>query len=68
MKTDMNNEYVALTVRDNFFYAMRRKGQTLAYRLFGSKLMARVYYRIVMKKKLDLYNPQTFTEKINWYK
>ena len=68
MRNNVNNEYVAVTVRDNFSYALRRKGQTFAYRLFGSKLMARVYYRIVMKKKLDLYNPQTFTEKINWYK
>ena len=27
-----NNEYVAITVRDNFSYALRRKGQTFAYR------------------------------------
>ena len=62
------NEYVAVTVRDNFSYSMRRKGQCLSYKLFGPKFMAKVYYRIVMKEKLDLDNPKTFTEKISWYK
>jgi len=63
-----NNEYVAVTVRDNLGYTLRRQGQMLAYRLFGPKFMAQVYYRIVMKKKLDLHHPKTLTEKINWYK
>lgn len=64
----MENEYVSITVRDNFSYTLRRRGQVLAYRLFGPKFMAKVYYRLVMKQKLDLKNPKTFTEKINWYK
>ncbi len=64
----ISNEYVAVTVRDNLSYAIRRKGQTFAYRLFGAKFMAKVYYRIVMKEKLNLRQPKTFTEKINWYK
>lgn len=64
----VNNEYVAVTVRNNFLYNIRRKGQTMAYRLLGAKFMAKLYYRLVMKEKLNLCHPKTFTEKINWYK
>ena len=64
----IDNEYVAVTVRDNFSYRVRRHGQKLAYQLFGPKFMAKVYYRIVMKQKLHLNDPKTFTEKICWYK
>lgn len=63
-----SNEYIAVTVRDGFSYSVRRKGQCLAYKLLGPKRMAKVYYRIVMKEKLDLDHPKSFTEKINWYK
>lgn len=63
-----SNANIAVTVRDSFGYSVRRKGQCLAYKLFGPKMMAKVYYRIVMKEKLDLNNPTTFTEKISWYK
>lgn len=65
MKT---NEHVAITVRSNVSYRIRRYGQVMAYRLLGPTIMARVYYRIMMKEKLDLNNPKTFTAKINWYK
>lgn len=64
----INNEYVAVTVRDNLGYRVRRRGQVLAYQIFGPVWMAKIYYRIVMKEKLNLRNPQTFTEKICWYK
>lgn len=64
----INNEYVAVTVRDNLSYRIRRQGQVLAYKLLGPVLMAKVYYRIVMKEKLNLKKPQKFTEKICWYK
>ena len=62
------NNDVIITVRDSFVYNCRRFMQRWAYRIFGPVTMAKVYYRIVMKKKLDLKNPVTFTEKINWYK
>lgn len=64
----INNEYVAVTVRDNLGYTVRRYGQVMAYKIFGPEFMAKVYYRIVMKEKLNLENPRTFTEKICWYK
>ncbi|MGO2118136.1 MAG: ATP-grasp fold amidoligase family protein [Fusobacterium sp.] len=32
------------------------------------KAMLKIQYRIKMGKKLDLKNPKTFTEKIQWYK
>ena len=64
----MNNEYVAVTVRDNLSYVIRRKCQVLAYKLLGAKIMAKVYYRIVMKENLNLRSPKTFTEKVSWYK
>ena len=64
----INNEFVAVTVRDNLSYRIRRQGQALAYKLFGPVLMAKVYYRFVMKEKLNLKEPKTFTEKICWYK
>lgn len=63
-----NNEFIAITVKDNFLYRFRRFCQVAAYRSFGASFMAKVYYRIVMKEKLDLHSPKTFTEKINWYK
>ncbi len=62
------NDDVIITVRDNFSYTVRRLLQRMAYRLFGPVTMAKVYYKIVMKKRLNLKNPSTFMEKINWYK
>lgn len=64
----MNNKHVVITVQDRLIYKIRRFMQVVAYRVFGPVVMAKIYYRIVMKEKLDLKNPRTFTEKINWYK
>ena len=64
----MNNEHVVITVRDNISYKLRRKAQVLAYKLLGPTAMAKIYYKIVMKERLDLKEPKTFTEKISWYK
>lgn len=52
--------------RDSFFYKLRRKGQIIAHRVFPHEMMARIYSRIVIKKNVDLKNPQTFNEKIQW--
>lgn len=64
----LNNEKVIVTVRNNLSYRIRRWMQRCAYCVLGPTIMAKIYYRIVMKKKLHLKNPITFTEKINWYK
>lgn len=62
------NEHVAITVRENTLYKSRRFAQGIAYKIFGPVTMTKFYYRIVMKKKLNLESPKLFTEKINWYK
>lgn len=49
-------------------YDMRRKMQKIAFRIAGPKIMSKIYFRIVLKQKLHLENPQTFNEKIQWYK
>ena len=59
---------VIITVKNSPIYKARRFAQRLAYRIFGPQRMAKFYYRIVMKSKLNLDNPQSFCEKINWYK
>ncbi len=62
------SDNVIITVRDNLYYKIRRLCQKGAYLVFGPVIMAKVYYRLVMKSKLNLKNPTTFNEKINWYK
>lgn len=62
------NDYVAVTSKGNLSYRLRRGCQSAAYVLLGPKTMSKIYYRISMGRPLNLRNPQTFTEKINWYK
>ncbi len=40
----------------------------LGSRLFSDKASIRLKYRFLMKRKLNLKNPQTFNEKLNWMK
>ena len=40
----------------------------LASRVFSDKFAIKTKYRLEMKKKLNLKNPQTFNEKLNWIK
>jgi len=54
--------------RDTFLYNSRRKMQTLAHRFIADESMSKFYYWIVLKKKLNLENPQTFNEKLQWLK
>ena len=54
--------------RDTFLYKVRRKGQIIAYHLLPNEAMAKLYSRIILKKRIDLRNPQTFNEKIQWLK
>ena len=66
--TMQSNNDVVITVRDDFFYNIRRWFQKIFYKILGPVNMSRIYYSIVMKKWLHLKSPSTFTEKINWYK
>lgn len=54
--------------RDSFLYKIRRKGQVVAHKIIPNTTMSKIYFRIVLKKKLNLKNPQTFNEKIQWCK
>lgn len=49
-------------------YKIRRKMQALAHLVIPNEMMSKAYFRIVMKKKLDLVNPKSFNEKIQWMK
>lgn len=54
--------------RDSFIYKARRKCQVVAHKLVSDEAMSKFYYKIVLHKKLNLNNPQTFNEKIQWMK
>lgn len=40
----------------------------LAWRIFSDKVAIKIKYRLEMKRKLNLKNPLTFNEKLNWIK
>ena len=54
--------------RDSFIYKARRKIQVVAHKLFSNEFMSKLYFKIVLKEKLDLKNPRTFNEKLQWLK
>lgn len=54
--------------RNTFAYKARRKCQALAHRLISNEMMSKVYFKIVLHKKLNLDPPETFNEKIQWMK
>ncbi len=54
--------------RSSLIYKIRRKAQVAAHKCFSDAFMSRLYFRVVMKKKLDLSNPTTFNEKLQWLK
>ena len=54
--------------RDSVLYNIRRKGQVVAQHILPDETMAKLYSRVILKKRVDLKNPQTFNEKIQWLK
>lgn len=54
--------------RDSFLYMTRRKVQVVAHRIISDRAMSKLYFRIVLNKKLNLQDPQTFNEKLQWLK
>lgn len=54
--------------RDSFLYKARRKMQVIGHKLLPDSTMSKLYFKIVLGKKLNLDNPQTFNEKIQWCK
>lgn len=54
--------------RDSMRYKIRRKGQVIVHKLLPDEMLSKIYFRIVLHKKLDLVNPKTFNEKLQWLK
>ena len=54
--------------RTSIVYKIRRKMQVIAHHFFSDETMSKLYFRIVLKKKLNLENPHTFNEKLQWLK
>lgn len=54
--------------RNSILYKIRRKGQVVAHRIFSNEFMSKLYFKIVLRKNLNLENPQSFNEKIQWLK
>jgi len=54
--------------RDSLLYKVRRKCQVLAHKVVSNEAMSKLYFKIVLHKKLNLKDPQTFNEKIQWLK
>ncbi len=54
--------------RDSVLYKIRRKAQVMAHKFVSDEAMSKFYFKIVLKKKLNLNNPQTFNDKMQWLK
>lgn len=54
--------------RDSFLYKARRTGQMIAHKFVSDEALSKFYFWVVLKKKLNLKNPQTFNEKMQWLK
>ena len=54
--------------RESVIYKTRRKLQVIASYVIPKALLSKIYFRIVMKDNLDLDNPETFNEKLQWLK
>lgn len=54
--------------RESMAYKIRRRIQASASRVLPKETLSKLYYRIVLHKKLDLKDPKTFNEKIQWMK
>ena len=54
--------------RDSFLYKYRRKMQVIAHKILSDEFMSKIYFKIMLKEKLNLQNPKTFNEKLQWLK
>lgn len=54
--------------RDSIIYKTRRKLQSLLYEIVPEETLSKFYYKLYLKEQLNLDNPQTFNEKLQWYK
>ena len=54
--------------RNSFLYKVRRKCQQIAFYILPHDLLSKIYCKIVIHKNIDLKNPKTLNEKLQWYK
>lgn len=54
--------------RDSYLYSIRRKGQIIAHKILPDEVLSRFYFKIVLNKNLNLKNPKTFNDKMQWLK
>ena len=54
--------------RDSILYKIRRKCQVIASKLISHEFLSKIYYYILLRKKLHLKEPKTFNEKLQWLK
>lgn len=54
--------------RNNPLYKARRMMQVIAYHVLPHEMLSKIYYKILIPEKLDLKNPTTLNEKMQWLK
>lgn len=54
--------------RDSYLYSIRRKGQIIVHKILPDEVLSRFYFKIVLNKNLNLKNPKTFNDKMQWLK
>lgn len=54
--------------KKSVFYRIRRKGQLIAYNLTTPEIISKIYFRTILKYKLDIEHPTTLNEKLQWLK
>lgn len=54
--------------RDSILYKLRRKAQVFARHFVSDEALSKFYFKRVLHKDLNLANPQTFNEKLQWLK
>ena len=55
-------------MKHGFFYKVRRKMQVLAYHATSPEFVSKIYFKHVLGYKLNLKEPKTFNEKLQWLK
>lgn len=54
--------------RNSVCYKIRRRAQVVAYHILPKKTLSGIYYRILVHDKLNLKEPRTLNEKLQWLK
>ena len=54
--------------RNSFLYKARRKIQILAFHVIPHDTLSKLYYKMYLREDLDIDNPQSLNEKLQWYK